>query len=103
MTQVGFRVPLPRVPTTTDSRLFLGKDKTSMGEPRRSGLDAPSTLTGRVRAVLLTGRAMELLPPPPRVKGRIDPENDHPPEDRYDPAVPGVTGEREGLSRRSLD
>jgi hypothetical protein len=52
---------------------------------------------------LLTARAMELLPPPSRVKGRIGPENEHAPEDRYDPAVPGVTGEREGLTRRSLD
>jgi hypothetical protein len=52
---------------------------------------------------LLTARAMELLPPPPRVKGRIGPENEHAPEDRYDPAVPGVTGEREGFTRSSLD
>jgi hypothetical protein len=51
-----------------------------------------------------TDRPMELLPPPPPgVEVSIDPDNEHAPEDRYDPAVPGVTGERERLTRCSLD
>ena len=92
-----------RSPPTTDSRLFLGKDKTSMGEPRCSGR-TPRPLPLAVSAgALLTARAMELLPPPPGVKGHIGPENEHAPEDRHDPAVPGVAREREGLARRPLD
>jgi len=46
---------------------------------------------------------MELLPPLPGMKGNIDPEDERAPEDRYNPAVPGIAGKRERFRRRSLD
>src|SRR5687768_17594970 len=51
----------------------------------------------------LTAQARELLPPSPGIIGHIGPENEHGAEDRHDPAVPGVPGKRERLTRRSLD
>ncbi len=51
----------------------------------------------------LPGPPGQLLPPSPGVKSAIGPENEHGSDDGYGPAVPGVPGERDWLSRPSLE
>src|SRR5271165_7184337 len=45
----------------------------------------------------------KLLPPAPGVESPIDPENEYRTDDRQDPAVPGIAGERERFARSPLN